>query len=529
MAKSDGVVRRLVAQLSLEVDDKSVSAADRMLDGITGKLKAFAAIATVVKAADWVGGIIGEADRLNDAADRIGTTTEALQGLGFAADISGSSADSMMQGMKFLTKTIGEASGGSKEAVKAFHNLGVSFKNADGSLKNGADLFPEIADALAKIEDPTKRAALSMGVFSRAGQELQPFLAKGAQNIRDLQDEFVALGGVFEKTFVEDSALAQDNADKLAVSWKSVGAAIGKAVLPAMNRFTGKLLEWWKVHGPRVREVLESLFTAVSEIIELGVQLLAPWINLALLIADGWAQLLGLIRSVEGLMPILKVLGALALLFFAPWIALIAVIALIAEDIYQFATGGESVLGLLVDAAKELFKSLVKGVSDSVDEMLGFFTHLGDELGVTFDSFVEGVLSAVDEAIQTFMGLGQTVKDIFTGIVTSITSAFNELLALPSSIGAGIRGTFKGIAETFGINVSGDVSPSAGAASGVLPSTAAVNAGASLSNSSSNSVVVNVTANGDDKNLGATIADHVSRALEADRVSTYNALIGAAQ
>ena len=57
------------------------------------------------------------------------------------------------------------AQGTAPDAIVAFEKLGVSWKNADASLRNVSDVLPEVIGALAKIQDPTYRAQIATMLF----------------------------------------------------------------------------------------------------------------------------------------------------------------------------------------------------------------------------------------------------------------------------------------------------------------------------------------------------------------------------
>jgi 16S rRNA U516 pseudouridylate synthase RsuA-like enzyme len=55
-------------------------------------------------------------------------------------------AEAMDQNMVKLSKTISEATSGSKQAADAFVKMGIEVKNADGSVKNSEKVLMEMAD-----------------------------------------------------------------------------------------------------------------------------------------------------------------------------------------------------------------------------------------------------------------------------------------------------------------------------------------------------------------------------------------------
>jgi hypothetical protein len=514
------VVRELVARVGINVDPTGANKAQDMFATLAkGAQLAVAAIAAS-KFVNFLESVVNEADKLNDAAERIGTTTQALQGLGYAAGLAGSDSETLNQGLKFLTKTIAEASGGSKTAQKAFTDLGVSYKNADGSLKRSDQLFGDIADALKKVEDPTKRAALSMGVFSRAGQELAPFLAKGSDGINAMRAEFEALGGSFSAEFVQQSAEVNDNFDRLGAIFKGVGASIAGGLLPSINRLIAKFTDWWKLYGRFIRDRLENAFKAIATVIEKIIQLFDPWIDVTMAITS---LIDDIVDAMGGWAPVILTIAGLAALIWAPWILIAAAIALVAEDLYTFATGGESVIGDLVDS---LFSFLTEG--DTVFHafaamFLSLITTLRDGgFGALWNEFTEIIQTAVKFWAEVFQGFVSfaldTVKGLVSAIWESITGAFAGALGK-------IKSTF-GFAVDANTTSLGDLSNPNAITGLTAPSSSVTNAPI-VAASNTTQVTVNASPGMDESALADAVAEKVAERQQAERDALYNAAIPA--
>ena len=56
----------------------------------------------------------------------------------------------------------------------AYEKLGVKVTNADGSLRDGQDVYWEVIDALGKMENETERDAIAMQLLGKFGKELKP-------------------------------------------------------------------------------------------------------------------------------------------------------------------------------------------------------------------------------------------------------------------------------------------------------------------------------------------------------------------
>lgn len=152
------------------------------------------------------------ASALGEQAQQLGVTTKELQEYRYAASQAGVEQETMDKSLAKLTLTIGKAAAGAKGPAAAFKELGISLKNADGSLLTAGEAFPKIADGLAKISDPAKRAKIEVELFGKAGQQLDTMLAGGSASINNLRNAAHELGIVLSDKQIQN---ADDAADKL--------------------------------------------------------------------------------------------------------------------------------------------------------------------------------------------------------------------------------------------------------------------------------------------------------------------------
>jgi hypothetical protein len=82
-----------------------------------------------------------------------------------------------------FSKNIRNAEDGSKTALKAFRELGITQDQLRNESTQQAIL--QVADGLAKVEQPARRAALAQQLFGRNAQSLIPVLVQGRQGLQD--------------------------------------------------------------------------------------------------------------------------------------------------------------------------------------------------------------------------------------------------------------------------------------------------------------------------------------------------------
>ncbi|HBZ58591.1 MAG TPA: hypothetical protein DEO49_05535 [Sutterella sp.] len=114
-----------------------------------------------------------------------------------------------------LNKTMADAAAGNNaKAASLFKTLGISLKDAQGKVRNAADVMPQLAEAMRLNENPALRTQMAMDLFGRSGKKLIPLLKQGSAGLRAMSQrakdlgivvssEAVAAGGELNNTFSE--------------------------------------------------------------------------------------------------------------------------------------------------------------------------------------------------------------------------------------------------------------------------------------------------------------------------------------
>ncbi len=188
---------------------------------------ALAGTAIVGQIKDMVNAGLEYASALGEQAAQLGVTTKAMQEYRYVASQTGVSNEEMDAAIAKLSRTIGDAAGGSKKASAAFAALGISVRDANGNVKDAGELIPEIAGALEKIPSPAERASALVDLFGKAGQKLAPLMSEGAQGVQKLRDEAHQLGLVLSDDQIQK---ADATADKIAALNQQFNARIAGVV-----------------------------------------------------------------------------------------------------------------------------------------------------------------------------------------------------------------------------------------------------------------------------------------------------------
>lgn len=219
-------------------------------------LGVFGALSEVGTLVSGLRAIVAEGANLQNTADRIGITAEALQRLQFAAEQSGGSARDIADALAILQQRIGLfASDGGGPAAAAISELGLQIRDTNGSVKDAETLFLETAAALQGVDGQAERAAIAVQLFGEtAGPRLLVLLNSGVEGIRSVAAEAPVLTD-------EMTRAAQDIDAKFNALIDTIGIRLKQAVLTAAAATN----EFFSGQSFRFGEDLEALRREIAE------------------------------------------------------------------------------------------------------------------------------------------------------------------------------------------------------------------------------------------------------------------------
>lgn len=156
------------------------------------------------------------AGAISDTARTLGLTTKELQGYRYAAAQSGVATTDLESGVEKLQQKLGLALSGAGQDAGMFKALGIDLTDASGKARSSSDVFGDVADRLAGIEDPAQRSAAAAKVFGEdVGPKLLPLLAQGSKGMDDLRSSAEQLGLVLAEGDIQKADEAAKKVDTL--------------------------------------------------------------------------------------------------------------------------------------------------------------------------------------------------------------------------------------------------------------------------------------------------------------------------
>lgn len=171
--------------------------------GLVGTAAGFAVAAIAAVEVAAVGLTLHTAEaaaKLYELSQSTGVSVEALSGFKFVAEQNGVAAETMSLALERMGRSAFAAAtapvGSILAQSNAYARLGISLRDADGSLRSSQDLFEAIAAKFEAMPDGIAKSALAIEIFGRGGAALIPVLDRGRDGIDALLAEAQKLGVV---------------------------------------------------------------------------------------------------------------------------------------------------------------------------------------------------------------------------------------------------------------------------------------------------------------------------------------------
>lgn len=363
-------------------------------------------------------------DKLTDLSAETGVAVEALQELGFAAELSGSSAEQMQSSLAGLSKVAGDAARDLGRGKKAFDDLGISVKDSNGTVKTADVLFGELG---AKFRQLGTDSATQKSIIASLGLDPSTLqlLNATSEEVAALVEQSRRLGIVTTEQ-AEASAKFQDSLAiaKFGVSALRQQVAIGLA--PAMTDITNRFVGFLEANHELIEGGLKYLGEIIISVIGF-IERMAPVVliaaaafGIATLATGGFATVMGIVLS-----PVVLITAAIVALL------------LIVDDLITAFQGGQSVIA---DFFMEFFGidivPVLHGVVDAFMGMVNSIVALIGNLWEVWTQFSAGIVKiftgdwegGIELIMSAFNGLGEIIKNVFLGIFDFLAAALGQML-----------------------------------------------------------------------------------------------------
>ena len=373
---------RAMSEQFKDMGNKLTSAGQAMR-GISTAAAALAASlgALTVKSGKW-------ADDLNTMSKRYSIGTKDLQMYSAAAELVDTDVEAIAKSHVKLEKTMLTASKGTGTAAEAFDALGVQITNADGSLRDGEQVWQETIKALGQMENETQRDAYAMALMGRSASELNPLIEDGGETYQRLAETMAK----YDLEFVDQDMLDRanefnDSLDTIKavgmVAFQQLGTQLAAYLAPAMEKVVdvvGRLANWFSQLSPRTQAIIGGIAAVVAVV--------AP-----LLIGLGKVSF-----AISSIISLVAVVGP----------AIAGVVAALGPVILIIA--GVVAAGITLYKNWDTIKAKAIAFKDAV---VAAFENFKARVTTTFNNIKTAIVTPIQTAINTVKGIIDRIKGWF--------------------------------------------------------------------------------------------------------------------
>lgn len=374
---------------------------EQKIKGVFTRIGA-AILATVAasKALETFNNHVQTVEQIRNTSDALGVAIEDVDAFGKAIERMGGDAQGARDSLTDMAESIGEALQDVESGrAKTFKALGISLKDVNGQAKNAVQGMIELAGA---VEGMGREQAVfrikELGITDNRSVEL---LLKGRQEVERMlrvqKEQGVVTKESAERVRVYSEALA-----KLKQSAGVATSGIVDWILPAITRFIQMLdsvVTWMNRHDTFVKGFFIGLTTILTA-------MFLPAVISAT--AAVWALIA----------PFLAVA--------APIAAVVALFALLYDDVMNFLDGNDSLIGQI----SEKYPIVGETVKAMAQAVTAAFDWVKEALAGAYDS----VKIFASGAVNSFAVMGKSIGAIFQGVVGVVKSAWTYISGVFDSV-----------------------------------------------------------------------------------------------
>lgn len=249
--------------------------------------------------------ILNYGGAVQDASEKTGVHTEALQAMRYQASLAGMTAEDLDEAMVKLNKGLAEAAAGKdKSFAELMKKMNIPLRDAKGNIISVADAMPLIANAFEKTTDPALRTRMAMELFSKAGAKLIPWLKEGKGGFYAMMVEARRLGIVISESSIK---AMDDLGDEIGTVGQQIRGQWGEImgeIAPLIKPLISDLKEWIAANKELIRAEVGSTIRDMATWLRA-----IDWGKVRADIAGVWTAISGFVDAVGGMRNVMIGLG----------------------------------------------------------------------------------------------------------------------------------------------------------------------------------------------------------------------------
>jgi hypothetical protein len=181
--------------------------------------------------------------QMEKMAQSYGLTIQQVSAMRVASKMTGVEMDTLAMGMGRLAKAAAKVAESGQSPGGAFQAIGVRVTDAHGKLLPLPALMEEVAGKFSKMENGTTKTALAMEMFGRGGAQLIPFLNRGKEGIRELNDLSEKLGLTWDEKSAAAAEQLAHSVEILDLKTTALKEQMVRGLLPALDKLSDEFVK----------------------------------------------------------------------------------------------------------------------------------------------------------------------------------------------------------------------------------------------------------------------------------------------
>lgn len=215
------------------------------------------------------------ADNVLTLSQITGLNTDTIQEMQYASELIDVSFDTIQGSLTKLKNNMQDAAAGNDKLTEAFRTLGVSVTDSSGHLRAAEDVFYDVLDALGEVGNVTERDALSMDIFGKSAQDLNPIIVQGTDRLRELGEEAHNVGYVLDGEMLDALGEVDDAEQRLIKTKEALTNQMSAQMAPAVTELKKEWLEFMTEGGKAL--VDSGIIAGLGDILQYGLKILEPF------------------------------------------------------------------------------------------------------------------------------------------------------------------------------------------------------------------------------------------------------------
>lgn len=506
------VLKEFLVRLGFDVDEGQAQKFNSWLGTATARAAAFGAGIMAAAGAVYAGVYkVAETNaQLLSTAEGLRTSVDQLRELNFVADMTGASADALTSSLQGLQgQMAGALIGGG--GLATFARLGIRIKDANGHLRDTADVLDEVGRKIQKMDRP--RAEMFMGQLG-IDRSLYKMLTQDVTGLTAAYREMYEATGMDAQKAAEQSREFVKEVKMLKTVFGLLAETVGLALIGKAGKDVRSLRKVVTDNFKPIAAVLQGVAEIITRVAKFFLILggrVGDWIGRIV----RWFQTLDattqtLILAVLGFAAAWRYLN-LSFLMTPLGAVITGIITLLAlvDDFMTYMEGGESAIN---------WGPWVNDIVSIAGEMSKLLDVMGELWNMVKGPLGEGLRTMFDGAIQTVSGLLGALIHMITYVSALLNGDWDAAWQAAIKLAQDLWDVIKGVSKLLGVTSAvgylvDKVTGKGGDAPALAPSpglaTAAATSGGGVELNAN--TTINVDGSGDPEATGRAVAGQQNR------------------